>query len=31
MKKLMMVAGAVALASMMSGCATGKAGEDKQL
>lgn len=29
MKKLMMVAGAVALAGMMSGCATGKAGEDK--
>lgn len=29
MKKLMMIAGAVALAGMMSGCATGKAGEDK--
>lgn len=29
MKKLMMVAGVVALAGMMSGCATGKAGEDK--
>ena len=29
MNKLMMVAGAVALAGMMTGCATGKAGEDK--
>lgn len=29
MKKLMMIAGAVALVGMMSGCATGKAGEDK--
>lgn len=29
MKKLMMVAGVVALAGMMTGCATGKAGEDK--
>ena len=29
MKKLMMVAGVVALAGMMSGCISGKAGEDK--
>jgi len=29
MKKLMMVAGAIALAGMMVGCATGKTGEDK--
>jgi len=29
MKKLMVIAGAVALAGMMAGCATGKAGEDK--
>ena len=29
MKKLMVVAGAVALAGVMAGCATGKAGEDK--
>jgi len=29
MKKLMMVAGAVALAGLMTGCASGKAGEDK--
>ena len=29
MNKLMMVAGAIALAGMMAGCATGKAGEDK--
>ena len=29
MKKLMVIAGAIALAGMMAGCATGKAGEDK--
>ena len=29
MKKLMMIAGAVALAGMIAGCATGGAGEDK--
>ena len=29
MKKLMMIAGAVALAGMITGCATGGAGEDK--
>ena len=29
MKKVMMVVGAIALAGMMAGCATGKAGEDK--
>ena len=29
MNKLMMVAGAIAFAGMMAGCATGKAGEDK--